>query len=182
VKKYRTLLLDPPWQQETITGFTHPRNRRPDKLPYPTMTVEDIGKLPVADLADTNAHVWLWTTNRFLPDGFDLLKLWGFKYMVPVHWVKPSGLGAWWVHRTQTLLFGYRGKLDMKAKLKPNIIEASPKRHSQKPTEAYELVEQISHPDRLELFARNARDGWDSVGNAIDGKDIFDALEGLKGD
>jgi len=34
----------------------------------------------------------------------------------------------------------------------------------------------------LELFARNARDGWDSVGNAIDGKDIFDALEGLKGD
>jgi N6-adenosine-specific RNA methylase IME4 len=66
--------------------------------------------------------------------------------------------------------------------LKPNIIEASPKRHSQKPTEAYELVEQISHPDRLELFARNARNGWDSVGNAIDGKDIFDALEGLKGD
>jgi N6-adenosine-specific RNA methylase IME4 len=182
VKRYRAILIDPPWPLQTITGFTHPRNRRPDKLPYPTMTVAEIGKLPVADLADTNAHVWLWTTNRFLPDGFDLLKLWGFKYMVPVHWVKPSGLGAWWVHRTQTLLFGYRGKLDMKAKLKPNIIEASPKRHSQKPTEAYELVEQISHPDRLELFARNARDGWDSVGNAIDGKDIFDALEGLKGD
>lgn len=174
--KYRTLYLDPPWPLQTITGFTNPKNRRPDKLPYPTMSVAEIGKLPIPDLAEPNCHLWLWTTNKFLPDGFDLLKLWGFKYMVPVHWVKPSGLGAWWVHRTQTLLFGYKGKLDMKAKLKPNIIEANPKRHSQKPTEAYELVEAISHEARLELFARNTRPGWASVGNALDGKDIFTAL------
>jgi len=176
VQKFRTIYLDPPWPLQTITGFTHAKNKRPKKLPYPTMTLEDIARLPVADLADTNAHLWIWTTNKFLPTGFDLMKLWGFKYMIPVHWIKPSGLGAWWIHRTQTLLFGYRGKLDMREKLKPNVMFANPKRHSAKPVEAYELAEAVSHEARVELFARNTRPGWASYGNGIDGKDIFEAL------
>jgi N6-adenosine-specific RNA methylase IME4 len=161
---------------ETITGFTHPKNTRPKRLPYPTLSVERIGQLPVPELADANAHLWLWTTNRFLPDGFDLMKRWGFRYMMPIHWVKPSGLGAWWVHRTQTLLFGYKGKLDMAQKLKPNVIFANPRKHSQKPAEAYDLMEAVSHPARVELFARTARPGWTSYGDGIDGKDIFSAL------
>jgi N6-adenosine-specific RNA methylase IME4 len=149
---------------------------RPGHLPYPTMTLDAIGTLPVAELAEPNAHLWLWTTNQFLPDGFDLLKKWGFKYMIPIHWIKKSGFGAFWIHRTQTILFGYRGRLDMKDKLKPNIIEANPGRHSEKPQASYELIETISHPNRIELFARKKRDGWTTVGNDLDGKDIFDSL------
>jgi N6-adenosine-specific RNA methylase IME4 len=165
--KYRTILIDPPWKLETITGFTHPRNRRPERLPYETLTVQQIGSLPVPDLADENSHLWMWTTNKHLPDGFGLMETWGFKYMIPVHWVKPSGFGAWWVHRSQTLLFGYKGKLDMKEKLKPNVLFANPKRHSTKPACSYELIEAVSHGPRLELFARGKRDGWDVWGNEV---------------
>ena len=140
------------------------------------MTLGAIAQLPVADLAAPNAHLWLWTTNKFLPDGIDLMKSWGFKFMIPIVWVKPSGFGAWWIHRTQSMLFGYKGKLDMASRLKPNVIFANAVKHSVKPVEAYELAEAVSHPDRVELFARNTRLGWDSIGNAIDGQDIFKAL------
>lgn len=165
--QYRTILIDPPWNLEPITGFSHPKNTRPKKLPYPTLTVAEIGELPIPELAEANAHLWIWTTNKFLPDGFDLMRRWGFRYMMPIHWVKPSGLGAWWIHRTQTLLFGYRGRLDMNQKLKPNVVFANPKRHSTKPAESYDLIEQVSHPARLELFARKPRDGWHVWGNEV---------------
>lgn len=169
---YRTILIDPPWQQQLTAGFTHTKNKRPDKLPYPTMTVEQIAALPIQSLAAENAHLWLWTTDQFLPAGLDLVKTWGFKYMKPVHWIKPSGCGAWWVSRTQTVLFAYRGKLDMKEKLKPNVLFANAQKHSEKPQCSYELIEAVSHPNRIELFARQPRAGWTSVGDGIDGQDI----------
>lgn len=159
-----------------IGKLSDPRHSRPDKLPYPTLTVEQLKTLPVERLAAPDCHLWLWTTNKFLPDGLDLMAHWGFKYMVPVHWVKPSGFGMWWVHRSQTLLFGYRGKLDMKTRLRPNVLFASPKRHghSTKPEASYDLIEAVSHAPRLELFARRTRPGWTTWGNEIDGQDIRD--------
>lgn len=178
--KYPTILTDFPWQQTMVTGFTHPRHKRPNTLPYPTMTLPEIRSLPIPDLADTNCHLWLWTTNQFLPDGFDLMKYWGFKYMIPIHWVKPSGCGAWWIHRTQTLLFGYRGKLQMKSKFHPNVLFASATKHSKKPESSYQLIEKISHEPYLELFARHKQnDKWTCAGDEIDGEDIFTSLQKL---
>jgi len=165
--QYRTLLVDPPWQQQMVLGFNKTRNNRPKKLPYPTLSVAQIGDLPIPDLAEANAHLWLWTTNQFLPDEFDLLKRWGFKYMIPIQWVKPSGCGAWWIHRSQTLLFGYRGKLDMREKLKPNVLFAPARRHSQKPEESFGLIEAVSHAPRLEMFARAPRLNWHSWGDEV---------------
>jgi N6-adenosine-specific RNA methylase IME4 len=141
------------------------------------MTIDQIKALPVPDLADTDAHLWLWTTNATLHDGYHLCEAWGFKVLCPIHWIKPSGLGAWWVHRSQTLLHAYRGKLDMRTRLRPNIIEANSRKHSQKPEASYKLIEDISHEARIELFARAARDGWITVGNEVaDGEDITTSL------
>jgi N6-adenosine-specific RNA methylase IME4 len=109
------------------------------------------------------------------------MRHWGFKYLAPVHWIKPSGFGAWFVHRSQTCLFGFRGKLDMKdeGRFSPNIIEANPGRHSTKPEASIEYIEDVSHGPRLELFSRKARDGWTCLGDAIDGKDIRDTMTEL---
>ena len=169
--------MDPPWEQPIIGRLKDPRHSRADKLPYPTLSVDQLRTLPVDRMAEDNAHMWLWTTNAFLPDGLDLMEAWGFKYMMPIHWVKPSGFGMWWVHRTQTLLFGYRGKLDMRERsCIPTYVFASPKRngHSTKPESSYELIEQVSHEARLEIFGRRTRPGWTTWGNEIDGQDIWD--------
>lgn len=171
--KYRTILIDPPWPQDKVGRFA--RHSAPAELPYETMDMDGIRKLPVGDMADEGCHLWLWTTNQFLHEGFHLLELWGFRYLAPVTWVKPSGLGAWFVHRTQTCLMGYRPPCRFEGeRYKPTVIVAGlPRRHSEKPEEAYRLIEAVSSPPRVELFARAwhplfpIREGWDVWGNEV---------------
>ena len=170
MQKYKTILADPPWPLEW--GY---RKRRPNSqkraMPYPTMTLDEIQKLPIRGLADDNCHLWLWTTNTHLKNGFEVMEAWGFKYLAPIIRVKPSGCGNWFVHVTQTLLMGYRGRLNFPAgaKYKKNLIFTTcPKRHSQKPSISFDFIESISSEPRIELFARNRRFGWDAWGNEVD--------------
>jgi N6-adenosine-specific RNA methylase IME4 len=133
------------------------------------MTVAQLVALPVADIAAVGAHLWLWTTNAFLRQGFEVMEAWGFKYLAPITWVKPSGVGNYFVHRTQTVLFGYRQKcLFPAARYRPTVFTttaARPGKHSEKPGEAFDLIESISPGPRLEMFARSHRLGWDVWGN-----------------
>ena len=50
---------------------------------YQLMSLEDIKNMPVADLAEENAHLWLWIPNGLLQEGLDVMKAWGFKYRDP---------------------------------------------------------------------------------------------------
>lgn len=169
-QKFLTILADPPWQQPLMNK----RRRRKggpasSTLPYRTMSLPEICALPVGDLAAPGCHLWLWTTNAFLEAGFSVMRAWGFRYLAPIHWVKPSGLGNWIVHRTQTILFGYREKCVFRGRRYfPNIIETPcPSRHSQKPDASFDLIESVSSNPRLELFARAKRPGWMSWGNEV---------------
>jgi N6-adenosine-specific RNA methylase IME4 len=167
--RYRCILADPPWRQ-TMTGKrSRSKGGVAESLPYQTMSLEAIKSLTVSKFADTGTHLWLWTTNEFLRDGFEVMDAWGFKYLAPIHWVKPSGIGNWFVHRSQTLLFGYKRlcKFPLK-RYQPNIIiSGDPVRHSAKPEAAYSYIESISPGPRLELFARQKREGWDVWGNEV---------------
>jgi N6-adenosine-specific RNA methylase IME4 len=175
LKKYRTILIDPPWEQEMTGSYKQLRKNRRKSLPYPTMTLEEIKHLPIEQMAETGCHLWLWTTNQYLEPGFMLMREWGFKYLAPIHWVKPSGLGNWFIHRTQTVLFGYYKKCEFPlGRYRPNIIETGcPTEHSAKPDQTYRYIESISPPNRLEIFARPwtpmfpKRDGWDTWGNEM---------------
>ena len=169
--KFRTILADPPWQL-TMRG-KRKRSKEPNlpsSLEYPTMSLEQICDLPVANFAADDCHLWLWTTNQHLFDGYRVMQAWGFKYLAPIHWIKPSGVGNWFIHRTQTVLFGYKNKCVFALeRYKPNILmTGDPKSHSQKPDEMYELIEEISQGPRLELFARRKRPGWMTWGNEVE--------------
>jgi N6-adenosine-specific RNA methylase IME4 len=134
------------------------------------MTVDAIKGMPVGGMAEPDAHLWLWTTNAFLEDGFAVLRAWGFRYLAPIHWIKPSGLGNYFVHRTQTILFAYRKTCRFPARrYAPNIFTTgNPERHSAKPEAAFTLIEAVSPGPRLELFARRARPGWTVWGNEVE--------------
>ena len=169
--KFKCILADPPWNI-TMRGKRKraKEGQVSDKLPYPTMSTNEICALPVGLHAEEGCHLWLWTTNQSLMDGFRVMDAWGFKYLAPIHWIKPSGVGNWFIHRTQTLLFGYSKKCRFELKrYAPNILTTGdPVRHSQKPEESYALIESISPPLRLELFARVKRPGWSAWGNEIE--------------
>ena len=166
-KSFRTILADPPWTQGMSGQWK--KHKAAKKLPYPTMTLDEICAMPVGELAAEDCHLWLWTTNSHIEAGFQVMRSWGFKYLAPVHWVKPSGIGNYFVHRTQTVLFGYRKRCRFDgARYRPNIIETGlPKRHSEKPEETYALIESISQTPRLELFARRNRPNWTTWGNEV---------------
>lgn len=168
--KFKTILADPPWEQPLAGRRKRAKGGFGSPLPYPTMPLEAICALPVGDLAETGAHCWLWTTNSFLEAGFTVMRAWGFRYLAPIHWIKPSGAGNYVIHRTQTLLLGYRDKCIFDGlRYFPNVMATgNPARHSQKPDSFYELIEKVSPEARLELFARRKRDGWSSWGNEIE--------------
>ena len=175
---FRCIVADPPWPMHGTGAWNRTRcnatknkgKRAPIGLPYNAMSMDEIKALPVGGMAEPDAHLWLWTTNAFLEAGFAVLRAWGFRYLAPIHWVKPSGAGMWFIHRTQTILFGYRGKCRFPlARFKPNLFTSSnPARHSEKPEEAFTLIEAVSPGPRLELFARRQREGWTCWGNEVE--------------
>jgi N6-adenosine-specific RNA methylase IME4 len=175
LEKYKTIYADPPWQQTMSGKYKKKKHKTLDEIEYPTMTLDDIKNIPVREIAEIGCHLWLWTTNQFLKQGFEVMESWGFKYLSPITWVKPSGIGNYFVHRTQTLLFGYKERCFFNNdRYKPTVIFApTPRRHSEKPIEVYELIESISDNPRIELFARQKRLNWDVWGNEIESDIIF---------
>ena len=167
-RKYPVILADPPWKFEVYDPET--AERTPDTH-YPTLSIDEICALPVADLATADAALFLWCTSPHLPDALDVIEAWGFTYRSQIVWVKtgcPPGLGRWVRNQHEILLIAARG--DMRAPLEsnrpPSVIHAPRREHSRKPDEAHEVIERM-YPDlpKIELFARHARPGWDAWGN-----------------
>src|SRR5882672_2204618 len=52
------------------------------------MPIEDIKAMPVGEIADENAILWLWTTNAHLRVAFEVVESWGFEYKTLLTWVK----------------------------------------------------------------------------------------------
>jgi N6-adenosine-specific RNA methylase IME4 len=176
-EKFRTVLADPPWQFQNRTGKMAPEHKRLNR--YATMTLEDILALPVADVLEEAAHLYLWVPNALLPEGLKVLEAWGFQYKSNLVWHKirkdggPDGRGVGFYFRnvTELILFGVKGK---KARtLAPgrsqvNFLATQKREHSRKPDELYPLIESCSPGPFLEMFARGSREGWTTWGNQAD--------------
>ncbi len=163
---YRCIVADPPWPQPTVGRYASRRHSRPNCLAYKTMDFEEITALRIASIADIGTHLWLWTTNAFLRQAFDVMEAWGFTYLTTITWVKPSGLGAWFVGTTQHCLFGYYKRCEFKRlRYMPTHFEAIPPEHSAKPGEFYTLVRKISCEPRIDLFNRRIITGFNGWGD-----------------
>ena len=151
--KYRTLVIDVPWQ------YPGEHRARPE---YATMTQNELLDLPVQKLADNDAHLYLWSNNRTIPEAVELMAAWGFTFVTLLTWIKPSiGLGSYFRGTTEHCLFGVRGNLITRPPHDiPTHFEASKARHSVKPEEFYRLVERASYPPFVDVFARKTRPGW----------------------
>ncbi len=160
-KKYSTLLLDPPFE-------TCQRGKYGAVNHYPLMSVEEIAKMPIGDLAADDAHCWLWVSNPTLRVGFDILEGWGFTPRSVFTWVKPRmGLGVYLRNSAEHIILGTRGHAPVKFKSQINWGIFPRQDHSHKPEEVYDIIERVSPGPYLELFARRSRHNWDAWGNEI---------------
>lgn len=173
--KYRTIVADPPWAYDGFGVGRVPEgvinDGRKTPLPYPTLSVDEIAALPVDELALDDAHLYLWTTNRYLPEAFGVVASWGFRYSTPLIWCKrPIGsfLGGAFTPSAEFVLFARRGRLRHQARAEKQWFvwpRQGQGNHSRKPEAFLDLVEQVSPGPYLELFARRQRLGWDTYGN-----------------
>ena len=156
--KYNVIAIDPPWQYY----LRHAQAGRRNTTPYPTMSNDEIKDIPVHEVTAENCVLWLWTTNSHLPDALEIAKGWGFEYKVLLTWVKNRiGTSHWLRGRTEHCIMAVKGHPVVSLRDQSTVIHAPVREHSQKPDEFYRLVETLCPGRKLELFARESRDGWD---------------------
>lgn len=172
--EFGTILADPPWRFKNRTGKIAPEHKRLSR--YPTLSLEEICELPIANFMSERSHCYLWVPNALLPEGLDVLRSWGFEYKSHIVWHKirkdggsdGRGVGYYFRNVTEVLLFGTRGKNPRTlapARSLVNIIHSRKREHSRKPDEQYELIEKCSWGPYLEVFGRGKRENWTVWGN-----------------
>ena len=159
MKRYQTILADPPWKFGKGWGWGAGKY-------YTLMSVEDICALQVPS-AD-NAHLYLWTPNGMIEEALKVMRAWGFKQKTIITWGKTRSIfGYYFKGQTEQLLFGVKGILPPLSRSETTLLTASNQKHSQKPDSMYDKIEAVSPPPYLELFARQKHDKWDVWGNEV---------------
>lgn len=171
VGEFSLIVADPAWRYHLReTDKTH-RGR----CPYPQMSVDEIAAMPVQSLCAEQAYLMLWTTKDHLQQSFSVMEAWGFTYKSIYTWVKSTkdrskirmGIGHYGRNCTEFLLVGTRGKAPCFTTLGltdiPTAFLAPVGKHSAKPEEFYAIANRLGDAlggPRLELFARQQREGW----------------------
>ena len=145
---------------------------------YPTMTVDDICRLTVADIAADNCVLFMWATFPNRMEAFDVIKAWGFEYKtVAFVWVKQNkksdslfwGMGYWTRANAEICLLATKGHPKRVGKAVHQVIISHIEEHSKKPAETRDrIVELVGDVPRVELFARQKTPGWDTWGNELE--------------
>jgi N6-adenosine-specific RNA methylase IME4 len=168
---YSTIVADPPWHygQRPVGGARPGTMGAAKPFPYSTMSIEEIRALPVGDLAATDSVLWLWTTNRWLPESFGVMAAWGFTYRQTLVWGKnnPMPVGSVAPSGAEFLLAGKRGAPAMEWVWPSSVIvtpRPSSRQHSVKPDNFMDYIEMSSPGPYVELFCRRPRLGWDAWG------------------
>lgn len=159
---YDVIVIDPPWPMAKIERDERPKQAEFD---YLTMSEAELRVLQVPCAA--NCHVWLWTTQKFLPLAFDLLEAWHLKYVCEFVWRKPGGFQPYGLPQfnCEFALYARRGSpqfIDTKAF--NTCFDAPRGRHSEKPDAFYDMVRRVTAGRRLDMFSRRKIEGFDSWG------------------
>lgn len=168
-RRFKTIMADPPWRFQNSTGKVAPEHKRLSR--YGTMNLAEIQALPVANIAEETAHLYLWVPNALLPDGLAVMRAWEFTYKSNLVWHKirkdggsdGRGVGFYFRNVTEIILFGVRGKNARTlapGRSQVNVIQTRKREHSRKPDEQYDIIEACSPGPYIELFGRGLRRGW----------------------
>lgn len=173
---YGLIYADPPWKQSKGGKKSVRENSSGKPLDYPTCSLDEIKEhLRLATESTTeNSILFLWTIDKYLFEAQQIAESLGYKLHARMIWDKVTGIPAAFTVRYghEYLLYMYKGKLTPVAKDERGkvhtVFRERVTKHSKKPDIAYEIIERL-YPDlkKLEMYARETRDGWDSFGNEV---------------
>jgi len=149
---FRCIVADPPWEYKTPGQFGNTLEHRPNRdltiaklgsgsvARYGSMSMKQLCAMPVIERADENAHLYLWTTNKFMVEAHTVARAWGFEPKSVVTWgkVKANGtpsmkMGYYFRGATEHFLFCVRGSLRLASMTKPTLYLSGREPHSRKP-------------------------------------------------
>jgi N6-adenosine-specific RNA methylase IME4 len=159
--KYRTIVVDPPWDYGNKSGR--------HGVPYQTMTLERVCAFDIERWAPSDdVHLYLWVTDAYAGDVYQVTRAWGFEPKAWLVWVKDRiGMGNYFRHQHECCVFAVRGKLRLSRMNASTVFNAPVGRHSEKPDAFYSLVESCSPGPYLDVFARRHRPGWAVYGDEV---------------
>mmetsp|Transcript_152623 Transcript_152623/g.489421 ORF Transcript_152623/g.489421 Transcript_152623/m.489421 type:complete len:700 (+) Transcript_152623:97-2196(+) len=166
------VMADPPWDIHM-------------ELPYGTLTDDEVRNLNVGDIHEDGV-IFLWVTGRAMELARDCFRIWGYRRIEEIIWVKTNQLqriirtgrtGHWINHSKEHCLVGIKGNPKLNRNLDCDVIVSEVRETSRKPDEIYNLIERM-FPNclKLELFGRphNVHDNWITCGNQLDGVRLCD--------
>jgi len=163
-KKYRIIYADPPWKY----GNAMPEYVTEPQDYYLLMNTEDICAMPIKDITEKDAVLFLWSTSPHLPEALEVAKAWGFTYKTTFIWDKiKHNMGHYNSVRHEILLVCTKGACTPDVKrLFDSVVSEERTEHSKKPNVFREIIETIyTYGNKIELFARETPEGWDVFGN-----------------
>ena len=175
MKKYPVIYADPPWQYRV---YSKKGLGRSAESHYPTMGIDEIRALPVAELAEKDCALFLWVTIPCLLEGLSVLQAWGFHYKtIAFVWIKQNkkadslfwGMGYWTRSNAEFCILATRGSPKRQSAGVHQVIVSHIEEHSKKPQEARDrIIQLMGDVPRIELFAREKTPGWDVWGNEVE--------------
>ena len=165
--KYHTIVIDPPWPIKPIVLKNRPNLT---KIPYKTMTIDEIENFTINDFADDQCVLFMWTTMTYLPHALKIIEKWGFKYHATMAWSKNNGRTMFGIKRNvEFVLVAYRGKLNLEPRGKAikAVFEEPTMVHSKKPKIFFEMIVPKTQEPRISIFEREAREGFDIWGDEV---------------
>ena len=182
MKKYQIIYADPPWSYQNGGVPQGGVNAQ-----YKTMTLAEIKALPVNEIADSPSVLLLWATFPQIQEALEVIKAWGFEYKtLGFSWLKTNrdgspffGIGYYAKSNQEVCLLAVKGKAHslVKSNSVSSFVSTGRTRHSEKPQIFRDkIVELFGDIPRIELFARQKTEGWDCLGNEINGLDLRESL------
>lgn len=181
MEKYNVVYADPPWSYDnkSMKYSSEDKSNIAADQQYNLMTLDDLKNMPIKQICEKDAVCFMWCVNPLMPEAFELLKAWGFKYKTMLTWRKTSGTGYWFRGVTEHILFGMRGNVQAFRSGIDNFYECKSGKHSQKPHYFRDMISKVvecmPEPKKLELFARSREglfpdweyEGWSVYGNQV---------------
>jgi len=172
---YSAILADPPWSYRM---YSEAGQAKSPEAHYATMSMPQIARLPVWELARPDCYLFMWSTWPHLTQALHVMTAWNFDYVTggswtkrTVHWNVAMGTGFVLRSSTEPFLVGKIGRPRGVSRSERNLIQAPQKvlrpedipdgieairrEHSRKPVQMREMIERlVPHGPRCELFAR----------------------------
>lgn len=173
-KKYQIIYADPPWNG---LGWNNGSGKKCPALHYQVQDGDYIKSLPIREISAENSSLFLWATYPNLPLAVEVIGAWGFRFAtVAFTWVKRNkkslgwfwGCGNYTRANAEICLLGIKGKMVRESRSIHSVLDSHIMAHSVKPPETRDrIVKLFGDLPRIELFARQKVEGWDSWGNQV---------------